>query len=41
VDRQAAEDFGKLYVELVKAVASRPTRPSWNADSFFRRLGTP
>jgi hypothetical protein len=41
VDRQAAEDFGKLYVELVKAVAGRPTRPSWNADSFFRRLGTP
>jgi Zn-dependent M28 family amino/carboxypeptidase len=38
IDRQAAEDFGKLYVEAVAAVANRPTRPRWNSDSFFRRF---
>jgi Zn-dependent M28 family amino/carboxypeptidase len=38
IDRQAAEDFGKLYVEVVAAVANRPTRPQWNSDSFFRRF---
>jgi Zn-dependent M28 family amino/carboxypeptidase len=38
IDRQAAEDFGKLYVEAVAAVANRDTRPQWNADSFFRRF---
>jgi Zn-dependent M28 family amino/carboxypeptidase len=38
VDRQAAEDFGKLYVEAVAAVANRPTKPQWNGDSFFRRF---
>jgi Zn-dependent M28 family amino/carboxypeptidase len=38
IDRQAAEDFGKLYVEVVAAVANRATRPQWNRDSFFRRF---
>jgi Zn-dependent M28 family amino/carboxypeptidase len=38
IDRQAAEDFGKLYVDAVAAVANRPTRPQWNRDSFFRRF---
>ena len=38
IDRQAAEDFGKLYVEVVAAVANRPTKPQWNGDSFFRRF---
>jgi Zn-dependent M28 family amino/carboxypeptidase len=38
LDRQAAEDFNKVYVALVEAVASRPTRPAWNKDSFFRRF---
>jgi Zn-dependent M28 family amino/carboxypeptidase len=38
IDRQAAEDFGKLYVEAVAAVANRTTRPQWNHDSFFRRF---
>lgn len=38
IDRQAAEDFGKLYVEVVAGVANRPTRPEWNGDSFFRRF---
>jgi Zn-dependent M28 family amino/carboxypeptidase len=38
IDRQAAEDFGKLYVEVVAAVANRDTRPQWNAESFFKRF---
>lgn len=38
IDRQAAEDFGKVYLEAVAAVANRATRPQWNGDSFFRRF---
>ena len=38
IDRQAAEDFNKVYVALVEAVANRPTRPAWNSDSFFKRF---
>ncbi|HXG90646.1 MAG TPA: M28 family metallopeptidase [Vicinamibacterales bacterium] len=38
IDRQAAEDFNKVYVALLEAVANRPTRPAWNSDSFFKRF---
>ncbi len=38
VDKQAAVDFNKLYVKVVEAVANRPTRPSWNSESFFKRF---
>jgi hypothetical protein len=38
IDRQAAEDFGKVYLALVEAVANRPARPRWNTDSFFKRF---
>jgi len=38
VDRQSAADFNRLYLRLVEAVSNRPTRPSWNANSFFRRF---
>ena len=38
VDRKAAEDFGKVYLAVVAEVANRPTRPQWNADSFFKRF---
>ena len=38
IDRQAAEDFGRIYVQLVEAVANRPTRPGWNENSFFKRF---
>ncbi len=38
VNRQAAEDFGKVYLAAVEAVANRTTRPQWNGDSFFRRF---
>jgi Zn-dependent M28 family amino/carboxypeptidase len=38
IDRQSAEDFNKVYVALLEAVANRPTRPAWNNDSFFKRF---
>jgi Zn-dependent M28 family amino/carboxypeptidase len=38
LDKQAAVDFNRLYVKVVEAVANRPTRPAWNADSFFKRF---
>jgi Zn-dependent M28 family amino/carboxypeptidase len=38
IDRQSAEDFNKVYVALLEAVANRSTRPGWNSDSFFRRF---
>jgi len=38
IDRKAAEDFGKIYLAVVEAVANRPTRPQWNGNSFFRRF---
>jgi len=38
IDRQAAEDFGKVYLKVVEAVANRTTRPQWNGDSFFKRF---
>jgi Zn-dependent M28 family amino/carboxypeptidase len=38
IDRQSAEDFNKVYLALLEAVANRPTKPAWNKDSFFRRF---
>lgn len=38
INRQAAEDFGKVYLALVQAVANRATRPQWNGESFFKRF---
>lgn len=38
VDLKAAADFNRLYALIVEAVANRPERPRWNADSFFRRF---
>ena len=38
IDRKAAEDFNRVYVAVVEAVANRATRPSWNGDSFFKRF---
>jgi Zn-dependent M28 family amino/carboxypeptidase len=38
IDRKAADDFNRLYAEVVAAVANRDTRPRWNADSFFKRF---
>ena len=38
IDRQAAEDFNRVYLAALEAIANRPTRPAWNSDSFFRRF---
>jgi len=38
IDRQAAEDFNRVYVAALEAIANRPTRPAWNGDSFFKRF---
>ena len=38
IDRQAAEDFNRVYVAVAEAIANRPTRPAWNSDSFFKRF---
>ena len=38
IDRQAAADFGRVFLKVVESVANRPTRPQWNSDSFFRRF---
>jgi Zn-dependent M28 family amino/carboxypeptidase len=36
VDRQAAEDFNRLYPDLVAEVANRAKRPAWYPTSPFR-----
>ena len=41
VDRQSAADFARVYARIAELVANRETRPSWNADSYFRRLAAP
>ncbi len=38
VDRGSAAAFGRLYAELVKAVANRETRPAWLESSYFKRF---
>ena len=37
VDFQAAADFNRAYLRIVKTVANRNDRPQWNQGSFFRR----
>jgi len=39
VDRQAAEDFNRLYPEVVLEVANRAARPAWYPTSAFRPEG--
>jgi hypothetical protein len=41
IDLRAAADFNRLYLLVVEAVANRPTRPQWNAGSFYRRFANP
>lgn len=38
IDREAAESFDHAFTALVLQVANRETRPTWNANSFFRRF---
>jgi hypothetical protein len=35
IDRQAAADFNRLYVEIVTEIANRSTRPAWYPTSAF------
>ncbi len=41
IDRGAAAGFTDMIGRLAVRVASRDTRPSWKADSFFRRFARP
>lgn len=38
IDFQAAADFNRAYLLIVKSIANRDARPKWNSDSFFRRF---
>ncbi len=38
VDLDAAAGFERYYIALVTSVANRASRPSWKADSYFRRF---
>ena len=38
VDLEAAAKFTRVIMGLLQRVADDPTRPSWNADSFFKRF---
>jgi Zn-dependent M28 family amino/carboxypeptidase len=38
VDTKAAADFVTVVQQLALRIANRPTRPSWNDSSFFKRF---
>jgi hypothetical protein len=38
VDLEAAAAFNRLVAKALLEIANRDTRPSWNADSFFKRF---
>jgi Zn-dependent M28 family amino/carboxypeptidase len=38
VDLEAAARFNRVIMTLLQRVADDPARPTWNADSFFRRF---
>jgi Zn-dependent M28 family amino/carboxypeptidase len=38
VDRAAADKYVQVIRTLALRVADRPTRPAWNATSFFKRF---
>ncbi len=38
VDLEAAAAFNRLVAKALLEIANRETRPSWNAESFFRRF---
>ena len=38
VDREAAALFDRVMLALLERVANDPARPTWNADSFFKRF---
>ena len=38
VDLEAAAKFNRVIMALLRRVADDPARPTWNADSFFKRF---
>lgn len=40
VDLEAAAKFNRVIMTLLQRVANDPARPTWNADSFFKRFAT-
>jgi len=40
VDLEAAATFNRVMMTLLQSVANDPARPTWNADSFFKRFAT-
>ncbi len=40
VDLEAAAKFDRVIMTLLQRVANETARPTWNADSFFRRFAT-
>ena len=38
VDLEAAATFNRVIMTLLQRVANDPARPTWNADSFFKRF---
>jgi hypothetical protein len=40
VDLEAAGKFNRVIMTLLQRVADDPARPTWNADSFFKRFAT-
>jgi Zn-dependent M28 family amino/carboxypeptidase len=38
VDREAAARFNRVIMALLRRVADDAARPTWNADSFFKRF---
>jgi hypothetical protein len=40
VDLEAAAKFNRVIMSLLRRVADDPARPTWNADSFFKRFAT-
>jgi hypothetical protein len=41
VNLEAAATFDRVIMTLLQRVANDPARPTWNADSFFKRFATP
>ncbi len=41
VNYEAAALFDRVIMTLLQNVANDPNRPTWNADSFFKRFATP
>ena len=40
VDKEAAALFDRVIMKLLQSVANDDKRPTWNADSFFKRFAT-